>query len=147
MLRVHDAAGFKVHIMRTQRSAGFTFHMVTSSFLFSREFSSLMCALFSCDFRRKMRSNNVWLPHASRHAPEVIRKLVRQQAASRLRVLWNLFPNVQDQHCGTDPKGGGIPESRHCSDAHLQPCGFGKHTFSTCMSPSLSPPSSHCRLH
>jgi hypothetical protein len=40
MLRVHDAADFKVHIMRTQRSAGFTFRMGTSSFLFSREFSS-----------------------------------------------------------------------------------------------------------
>jgi len=40
MLRVHNAAGFKVHIMRTRRSAGFTFRMGTSSFLLSREFSS-----------------------------------------------------------------------------------------------------------
>lgn len=40
MLRVHDAADFKVHIMRTRRSAGFMFHMGTSSFLLSREFLS-----------------------------------------------------------------------------------------------------------
>ncbi len=36
----YDVAGFKVHIMRTRRSAGFTSRTGMSSYLFSREFPS-----------------------------------------------------------------------------------------------------------